>query len=625
MHELLLQLSHPMTLGCVIVVLVLGVMLTVLMWISARKARAQLNAVYEAPEEGDDESPASALGGAAIRRLPDGRVLLADRADRLLDGWLQLHVLRLARFEAGGWITGVALFFTFFLIAWVLANDVGPAIAGSGKQSMLSLSHAVRTMGAKFVVSMVGIAMSILHGAVRARQLHTLHATVSRAARRLHTKTVSVQDYQLECTERNALGAEQLSEVALAIHRSVTHQHAENAARVEGLKLSIDRLQSIEVSVKDIGSELSKSLQQTVKKDIVEGIRRELQDIVDGMQKALAESFAQNLSATMTELVTALGKIERAVASQGHSQVETLLHQLSDAVSGGFASESARMKEALTRFAEVIPALDRQLREISQSTANDMAQRQAENSRTSELLLERVTAMLERGERQHQQAAAAAEQMQQLMLKNQNAVASSAATASEQFASRSRAALDELTAALQGATGNAAQVYGSLVAEVEQSARMLQQARSDTEDGAHKLAEASALLRTTLSQVAEVVTGLRQVGASISAGVQQARATVDGSAAVLKSSMDAVTHHQRFIEELSSRWPQLTHQYLSASDQAFTKIAGAWKEQADHIGAAVGKIGDSFSGSAAEFAEAVQDLGTQLDRLRGDKAVAGGR
>ncbi len=623
MGELLTQVVQPLTLSCIGFVVVFALISILAMWSAKRTTTQNLEDIREAPEKASGTGPVSALSNAWIRRLENGRTLLTERADVLLERWLELHVLRLARFEAGSWITGVALFLTFFLIALVLAKDVGPAIANAGTESTANLAQAVRTMGAKFVVSMAGILMSIAHGVFRARFLHALHTAAAEAGHRLHHQAISVQDLHLEHAADQAKSAEALHQATRELHRALAQQHTESITRIDSLKTSVESLHSIEVSVKDIGSELGKSLQQMVKKDIVEGIRTELQDVVDGMQRALTESFTENINTNMSAVVTELRKIEGAVSSQGHSQVEGLLHKLSDAVSGGFASESSRMKDVLTRFAEVIPTLEQQLRAVSQSTGQEMAQRQAESTRTTERLLERLGAVLERAEVQHQQASAATEQMQQIMLHNQKAAASTAAEASEVFAYRSRAALDELTTALQGATGSATKVYGSLVSEVEQSARLLQQARTDASDGAARLTEANSLLRTTLTHVSSVVSGLQQVGGSLSAGIEQARSTVENGSAVLRSSAESVSQHQRFIEEFASRWPELTRQYLATSDQAFTKVASAWQAQADNIGNAVGRIGDSFAGSAGEFAEAVNDLSGQLERLRKDKALLG--
>jgi chromosome segregation ATPase len=637
-NALLQQLFAPLTFSCALIVFSMGVLLIVLMGITTRTARRQLLELQWPSPTPTAESPEAAMIRAELRQLSDGRALLAERPARILDEWLQHSVLRLARYEAGSWITGTALIFTFFLIAWVLANDVGPAISHTGAQSMQSLASAVRNMGAKFVVSMIGITMSIAHGLSRTLCVRLLHECAAEAGHRMLGTTVSLLDYQIECAERQAASSKQHADYAekqltiarktaecadetlqhtAAIHAAVKQQHGETTARLASLTESITKLQSIEVSVKDIGTELSRSLQQTVKKDIVEGITRELQDIADGLQRALTESFTTSLGSQIGLITEELHKIEQAVASQAHSQVEDLLHKLSDAVSGGFATESSRMKDALTRFAEVVPALETQMRALSRSATDDLAHRSAESERSSALMLERMGSLLEGIAQQQESAAQASAQMQDLVAQAHGGLATSLATANEELSARSQNAVNQLTSAMHAATHGAADVYRSLVGEIQQAAQMLREARGDTTQGATQLRESSNVLRESLARISEQMNTLRELSGTLNSSLHNARTTVDTSSAALQSSADALAQHQRVVQDLAQRWPTMASQYLQLTDEAFQKVSTAWKSQADSIKDSVGKIGDAFAGSSTEFADAVSDLGTQLERMRG--------
>ncbi len=638
MNALIQQLLSPLTGGCASFVFLMGVVLISSMEFKTRAARRQLLDLQWPSSSATATGPEAALAHAELRQLADGRALLVERPGRVLDEWLQHSVLRLARYEAGSWITGTALIFTFFLIAWVLANDVGPAISHTGAQSMQSLAGAVRNMGAKFVVSMIGILMSILHGWARTRCVRVLHEASADAGHRMQSSTVSLLDYQIECAEQQAALAKSHAEVAVqqatiarktaayteenlqhtaANHAAVKQQHGETAARLAALTESITKLQSIEVSVKDIGTDLSRSLQQTVKKDIVEAITRELRDIADGLHRALTESFTTSLGSQIGAITEELRKIEQAVASQAHSQVEDLLHKLSDAVSGGFATESSRMKDALTRFAEVVPALETQLRALSRSATDDLARRNAESERSGALMLERMGTLLERIAEQQESAAQASAQMQEMVVQAQGGLATSLATANEELSARSQNAVKQLTSAMNAATHGAADVYRSLVGEVQQAAQLLREARGDTNQGAAHLRESSNVLRESLARISEQMSTLREIAAALNSSLQNARTTVDSGSAALRSSADALAQHQRVVQDLAQRWPTLATQYIQLTDEAFQKISAAWKTQADSIKDSVGKIGDAFAGSSTDFADAVQDLGTQLERMRG--------
>jgi hypothetical protein len=190
------------------------------------------------------------------------------------------------------------------------------------------------------------------------------------------------------------------------------------------------------------------------------------------------------------------------------------------------------------------------------------------------------------------------------------------ASANEQFSARSKGAMDQLTDAMRSATGSAAEVYRAMVSEIDSAAKTLKEARTDAASGATQLHEAAKLMRDPLQRMHDLLEGLRDTVTTLGASTQQARNAVESGAAVVKASAESITQHQRFIEDLTARWPVLARQYLETSDQAFMKVAGSWKTQAEAIGSSVGRIGESFSSSALEFADAVQELGEHIKKLQ---------
>jgi hypothetical protein len=573
-----------------------------------------------------------------VRRRGDGTLLLREPPDVTLEDWLEREVHHHRSFEAGGWITGIALMGTFFLIALVLFRDVGPAIKDAS--DMTSLSRAVTTMGGKFLVSLLGILGSIGHAVVRGTLLKKLQPRLLEASERLSQGSMMIAEFHAETAELAARSADKLAHelskqhaqtaaqldtltqsLALAAHSAqgifgaIPQQHSEVLRRMMEVKTSVDRLQSIEVSVKDIGDGLAESLQKMVQNDIVDAIGRNLEDLADKVLDEINVSFSKNLNEQLSLVNDELRKIEAAVSSQAQGQVEELLTKLSDAVSGGFTSESSNMKDALTRFSEVIPALEQQMRTLLLSAAEDQGRRDAQRSQVSEQLfaqLERVTSTIAQ---QQTATVNASSELRALAAEVQSTMTQSVASANQQILERSRISLEDLTGAVRSATGDASAVYRDLVREVTASASLLREARADTEASAQHLSQSATAVQSQVRAMVDGMTALRSVSDALTRAVEGSRAATQESNDVLRVGKDIIRQQQQFLEDLSSRWPALTTQYLSASDQSFSAIATAWDTQARRIEESVERIGKGFAGSAADFAGAVEELTAAVSKL----------
>ncbi|MEY4513278.1 MAG: hypothetical protein RLZZ450_5400 [Pseudomonadota bacterium] len=98
----------------------LSVFIIIVMGIRARGFSRALSAVsrsaYEAPGLSNLQRE---LRRQFVRRRNDGTLLLREAPDITLEDWLEREVHHHRSFEAGGWITGIALMGTFFLIALI--------------------------------------------------------------------------------------------------------------------------------------------------------------------------------------------------------------------------------------------------------------------------------------------------------------------------------------------------------------------------------------------------------------------------------------------------------------------------------------------------------------------------
>lgn len=594
MIELLAAIAQPLTLAFV------GLIIAVsggLIWqirrsrISTCKTLNELqlltpssarNGAYDAIKSTRVRVVSSALGERWILRAP---------VESTLHEWLEVSTLRQARFEAGAWITGGALLLTFFLIAKVLAESVGPAIKGGGA-GMDDLSQAVTTMGGKFVVSMTGIAMSIWHGFVRNRATLKLYGAANEAALRIEDQTVTLEAYQNERDELN---------------------DGKNTEQFRVLLGALGELTSIKVSVSDIGSELADKLKNVVTRDIVDGIGRALREMADDLEAKVSSSFAKTLDTRMTAVVSELTKIEAAVSSQAKDQVGELLQKLAGAVSGGFSNETAQMKEALLRFAEVVPQLETQMRTMMQHTGQDLARQSSEAGRLHEALMSRLEHVLASITEQQRAAAEANTRVLDMATSTHGSLATAVANANEQIITSSKLAVDELSAAMRAVSGDARHNNSQLISELEASAKVLQQARTDSVTGASRLAEAVGLLRDVLRQTQETSRDFALTAASLDRGFNQTKETLEAASSVVQASSAA-------SKEMQMQWPKLADQYLQDSNQAFEKIAGSWKGQVDAIESSVRSISSAAGTNASAFSEAVESLADQIKLLRERKA-----
>lgn len=331
----------------------------------------------------------TSLSGLIVlsRPLPDVRREYAE--DQVANHW---------SFWVGNLLTGVALLFTFILIGIVMTTDVSGAIRESTNADAAASAHlssAVNALGGKFYISATGIGGSVfaLFAASKARAdvyRRAEHPAPALAAAftSLEAEQVRAQELELE------LWREDLAARAA--------QHAEIAGQLTLLNTRMDRLQSIEVSVKELGAEVSANLKNVMKEAMGEQLVLILRDtmadvdrIATTVQTNLTTAFGEQLRGLTTELQQALGAVQRAVEGQGQGHLEQILDKLQNTVSGGFDRESNKMAAALESFAAVVPVLEQQLKAMTTAVAAESRQHAEEAARVSGTVLDRMTSLVE--------------------------------------------------------------------------------------------------------------------------------------------------------------------------------------------------------------------------------------
>jgi archaellum component FlaC len=297
-------------------------------------------------------------------------------------------------------LTGIALVMTFGLLGFVLIGPVFEALQESASESSqaASLSSAISQMGAKFFVSAMGLLLSMVLRGAASRMESGLMSRLDelRASFDAHTETLDAR------RERHAEGRENFQ---AQLREELARQHHRMADELKSstheVTARLKDLSNINVSLQDIGTNVTSSMSSMMKNELGQLLAAQLgrmeqrvHTIAEEMQKALADSFTNALTEGLKDMGEHLEAIRKEVAGRGESDLEKLIHQLKDAVSGSFSSQSEDMARQLAQVAQVLPNIERQFSAMSAAMGENAKQWGAENQRAVEQLAEKVSLLV---------------------------------------------------------------------------------------------------------------------------------------------------------------------------------------------------------------------------------------
>jgi archaellum component FlaC len=288
-------------------------------------------------------------------------------------------------------LTGIALVVTFVLLGVVLVGPVQEALRvsqapGAGSQSDL-LSQAIGQMGAKFFVSAMGLVGSFAFQGFASFLERRLLAQLDsmRARFELTTQTLDAHKIVLASARKDALGV---------LKAELTQTRKELSERLE-------HLESVEVSIQDIGSEVKTHFGTMMKEQVGDVITRQLtaveravRDIASELQRTIATGFATTLQTEMTTVREHLNAIQKALSEKQEHDLGRILEQLRDTVSGGFHSQSQDMARQMADLVGVLPRLESQFEVMSKALGENARQWGTENQRAIDVLTDKVTVLL---------------------------------------------------------------------------------------------------------------------------------------------------------------------------------------------------------------------------------------
>ncbi|WP_216617717.1 hypothetical protein [Corallococcus carmarthensis] len=287
-------------------------------------------------------------------------------------------------------LTGIALVMTFGLLGVVLVGPVQEALTstgGSGHSQSDLLSQAIGKMGAKFFISATGLVGTLFFQMIaffcERKLLGRLDAM--RLGFEKYTRTLDAHEIALASARGDSLGS--LKTELVQTRRELAEQ--------------LSQLESVNVSIQGIGTEVQAHFGKMMKEEVGDVITRQLsavekavRDIATDLQRSISTNFTASLQLEMASIKAHLDGIQQALVGQQEHDLGRILEQLRDTVSGGFHSQSQDMARQMAGLVEVLPQLEKQLGAMTQMLGNQARQWGSENQRAVEALGEKVSELV---------------------------------------------------------------------------------------------------------------------------------------------------------------------------------------------------------------------------------------
>jgi len=520
-----------------------------------------------------------------------GRVVLTRSIRELRREYVESVLAHAWPFWVGSALTGLALICTFVLIAYVMHGDVSEAISNEADSTLLS--SAVATLGGKFGISaggVLGSLMTMFAANIARAKLHQLAGAPGTALTRA---VISLDELRLRY---------QLDELeSLRVDRAERQQQYAQVYRCLGsLEERARKLTSIEVSVQNIGNEVSANLRHIMKDAMAEELREilsttmvQVDEIATSVQRTLSEAFSNNMTALATQLQASLTAVQRAVESQSQGAVEQLLGKLQDAVSGGFHSEQQKLSESLAAFAQIMPGLERQIGSLVDGLG-------AQQAASADAIARLQSAATQGAEAMARQLQASSEGVVTGVLSASRAEIEAIAARLEAMTSASAASQDEIAARVRDAMREVQHVTDGLGGAAKQLHALTGQLAGALADARHG-SEATQVATRELASASTAVTG----------ALVQLQDVVKRTSAQTEAQHALLTKQREYTKEVEQLWPQLFNVYLDKFRSSSAQLGESWKDLHDKVVQVTGAIGATFADNVEQLSAAVDTLARQ--------------
>lgn len=552
----------------------IAVVTAIAVWARSRRLirllddRAGFLVAMAAPTDGAMDGLARAVREHLVR-VDDDVYVLSRPLPELRREYAEHEIGHSVWFSVGAMLTGLALIATFVLIAVAMQDDVSGAIQESGgsdiEASTRHLASAVGLLGGKFVISAVGVACSVLVLLVTARRKGDVYRRAEHPPRELLAHFSSVEAYELKAR---------------------AEQHRELCEHLVAMNRSIERLESIEVSVKTIGNDVSANLKSIMKDAMGEQLSELLQQTMVDVDQ-IARRVEQHLTTAFAEQMRT---VVTAIEGQAQGQLDQILTRLQDTLSGGFQSESHKMVAALESFGKVVPALEEQLRTMTGRVAEETQKRGEETARMTQGVLEQVAGLVQA---LGVQQAASAHEVERI----HSASADGVAEILRRLEAGVTAMVNDLVATSRGEVA----LVGGAAQELRQSAQAVQ--------------EMSQYIHATLAEAKRssdamnaAATGFSGAGRALLEGVEAMRTMTEASRLQTRDQAALLQQQQAHTTRVEQMWPSLFEIYLAKFRESAETLARAWSELDRRLERVNNAVGATFAENTEVLSDAVEKL-----------------
>jgi ABC-type transporter Mla subunit MlaD len=353
-------------------------------------------------------------------------------------------------------------------------------------------------------------------------------------------------------------------------------------------------MKSIEVSVKDIGNEVTTRLKDMLTQDLGKQIEDMMRDTMseaaslsERLKSELISAFERAIQDELPKMLASLEAIQKSVDGQASSPIERMLEQLQTVVAGGMRGESAQMNAAMKQFADVVPGLANQLRDVAETMTREVRERTTESARANESLVTQISSLLTRLETQQTATDRAIAEIAHASSAGADAMMGRLQSGSTELMGEllksSRTEIDQVLAKLQAAAHESANGYGSIGASVEGAARSIAEVRDGLKEAADTTRTMSAETRAVI-QDARVSSDAAQRAAqsfesaagSLKTSIDQMNAAITQGRTYGSEQKEMIAEHRKFMHELEQMWPKLFDKYLTSYDEKSRLLERSW-------------------------------------------------
>ncbi|MBZ4374879.1 hypothetical protein [Corallococcus sp. AS-1-6] len=514
-------------------------------------------------------------------------------------------------------LTGIALVMTFGLLGVVLVGPVQEALTttGGGHSQSDLLSQAIGKMGAKFFISATGLVGTLLFQMVafsfERRLLGQMDAM--RLGFEKYTRTLDAHEIALASARGESLGS--LKAELVQTRRELAEQ--------------LSQLESVNVSIQGIGTEVQAHFGKMMKEEVGDVITRQLsavekavRDIATDLQRSISTNFTASLQLEMASIKAHLDGIQQALVGQQEHDLGRILEQLRDTVSGGFHTQSQDMARQMAGLAAVLPQLEKQLDAMTQMLGSQARQWGSENQRAVEALGAKVSELVGSfdGVRDNMEKAVAQ-------------VLRSTTTASVDLGRQNQQIIDQLAGSVSNIVGS---FQGVLTQMGTSSDQMVRAAATVSRDMHLSAADQSNALHSQLEELrnlsksdvghfqaraAEFASAMKETQDSLRVVTKQLNETVDRLATASRSAGES--HHkagavsekmegvaQRLIDTARS-FHQLSQERLGVVKQEET-LLNAQREALERVTPVLNGLTRTYEESVSKQVQLLSSQWTQV-------------